>query len=133
MKGCRAENHVISDTTGSENNNALKVKVDLLDTIAKDFSPNLIKIDVEGLELKVLNSILNCSDPFLIQVEVNINNPIFMESFSSINSVLNKQIAEESINIAQHFNLAYTQLKIVSKLENYGFEIDGMVVKVNYL
>ena len=40
-----------------------------------------------------------------------------------INSVLNKQIAEESINIAQHFNLAYTQLKIVSKLENYGFEM----------
>jgi len=53
--------------------------------------PDMIKIDVEGLELKVLNSILNCSDPFLIQVEVNINNPIFMESFSSINSVLNKK------------------------------------------
>ena len=37
-----------------------------------------------------------------------------------INSVLNKKIAEESINIAQHFNLAYTQLKIVNKLEQYG-------------
>ena len=37
-----------------------------------------------------------------------------------INSVLNKQIAEESINISQHFNLAYTQLKIVNKLEQYG-------------
>ena len=37
-----------------------------------------------------------------------------------INSVLNKRIAEESINISQHFNLAYTQLKIVNKLEQYG-------------
>ena len=37
-----------------------------------------------------------------------------------INSVLNKKIAEESINISQHFNLAYTQLKIVNKLEQYG-------------
>jgi len=36
-----------------------------------------------------------------------------------INSVLNKKIAEESINISQHFNLAYTQLKIVNKLEQY--------------
>ena len=37
-----------------------------------------------------------------------------------INSVLNKEIAEESVNIAQHFNLAYTQLKIVNKLEQFG-------------
>ena len=36
-----------------------------------------------------------------------------------INSVLNKKIAEESINISQHLNLAYTQLKIVNKLEQY--------------
>ena len=37
-----------------------------------------------------------------------------------INSILNKDIAEESINIAQNLNLAYTQLKIVNKLENFG-------------
>ncbi len=40
-----------------------------------------------------------------------------------INTVLNKKIAEESINIAQHFNLAFTQLKIVNKLEHYGIKI----------
>ncbi len=40
-----------------------------------------------------------------------------------INSVSNKQIAEESLLISQHFNLAYTQLKIVSKLERYGLDI----------
>ncbi len=53
--------------------------------------PDAIKIDVEGLELKVLNSVLSCSDPFLVQIEVNINNPIFNESFSSINSIMNKK------------------------------------------
>ena len=37
-----------------------------------------------------------------------------------INSVLNKDIAQESIKIAQNFNLAYTQLKIVNKLEQFG-------------
>ena len=40
-----------------------------------------------------------------------------------INSVLNKKIAEESINIAQHFNLAYTQLKIVSRLDRNGLNM----------
>ena len=40
-----------------------------------------------------------------------------------INSVLNKNIAEESINIAQHFNLAYTQLKIVSRLDRNGMNM----------
>ena len=37
-----------------------------------------------------------------------------------INSVLNKDIAQESIKIAQNFDLAYTQLKIVNKLEQFG-------------
>ena len=40
-----------------------------------------------------------------------------------INSVLNKDIAQESIKIAQNFNLAYTQLKIVNKLEQFGLTI----------
>ena len=37
-----------------------------------------------------------------------------------INSILNKEIAEDSVKIAQNFNLAYTQLKIVNKLEQFG-------------
>ena len=53
--------------------------------------PDAIKIDVEGFELKVLDSILKCSDPFLIQIEVNINNPIFNESFSAINRIMMKK------------------------------------------
>ena len=40
-----------------------------------------------------------------------------------INSVLNKEIAQESINIAENFDLAYTQLKIVNKLEQFGMDV----------
>ncbi len=40
-----------------------------------------------------------------------------------INSILNKQIAEESISIAENFDLAYTQLKIVNKLEQLGMDV----------
>ena len=36
-----------------------------------------------------------------------------------INSVMNKDIAMWSLDIAQHFSLAYTQLKIAGKLEQY--------------
>jgi len=53
--------------------------------------PDAIKIDVEGLEFSVLSSVLSCSDPFLVQIEVNINNPIFAESFMSINKLMNKR------------------------------------------
>ena len=38
-----------------------------------------------------------------------------------INSILNREIAKESIQIAENFDLAYTQLKIVNKLENFGW------------
>ena len=40
-----------------------------------------------------------------------------------INSVLNKEIAQESIKIAQNFNLAFTQLKIVNRLEQFGLNV----------
>lgn len=59
--------------------------------IYKLSKPDAVKVDVEGLELKVISSILRCSDPFLVQIEVNINNPIFNESFSAINRIMNKK------------------------------------------
>ena len=37
-----------------------------------------------------------------------------------INSSMNKEVAMWSLEIAEHFNLAYTQLKIASKLSEYG-------------
>ena len=41
----------------------------------------MVKIDVEGLEFKVLNSVLSCSLPLNIQIEANTNNSIFDQSF----------------------------------------------------
>ena len=51
----------------------------------------MVKIDVEGLEFKVLNSVLSCSLPLIIQIEANINNSIFDQSFDSINKLLIKK------------------------------------------
>ncbi len=40
-----------------------------------------------------------------------------------LNTVVNKEIAKESISIAENFDLAYTQLKIVNKLEQLGMDV----------
>ena len=40
-----------------------------------------------------------------------------------INSVMNKEIAMWSLDIAEYFNLAYTQLKIAGKLSQYGIDL----------
>ena len=40
-----------------------------------------------------------------------------------INSHMNKEVAMWSLEIAQYFDLAYTQLKIVGKLSEYGVEL----------
>ena len=40
-----------------------------------------------------------------------------------LNSILNKEIAQESIRIAENFDLAYTQLKIVNRLEQFGMDV----------
>ncbi len=53
--------------------------------------PDMVKIDVEGLEFKVLNSVLSCSLPLIVQIEANINNSIFSQSFDSINKLMVKK------------------------------------------
>lgn len=40
-----------------------------------------------------------------------------------LNTVLNKDVAMWSLDIAQHFNLAYTQLKIAHKLQKYDIKL----------
>ena len=40
-----------------------------------------------------------------------------------LNSILNKEIAEESMTIAENFDLAYTQLKVVNKLQQLGMNV----------
>lgn len=59
-----------------------------------------------------------------LQALIQIGLPIQLEDeIIHINTVMNKDIAMSSLNIAQHFNLAYTQLKIASKLKKYGIRL----------
>ena len=59
-----------------------------------------------------------------IQALIQVGLPIQLEDeIIHINSVLNKDVAMWSLNIAQHFNLAYTQLKIVNTLQQYGIKL----------
>jgi len=83
------------------------------------------KIEWKDLKLDKSNSkLLNLPSGSRLQALIQVG---FAEELENeiiyINSVLNKKIAEESINIAQHFNLAYTQLKIVNRLEQYGLSM----------
>lgn len=65
---------------------------------AKDFlkkfkikKPEIVKIDVEGLEEKVLNSILKISKPIIIQTETNINSEIYDNTFDKIHRILTEK------------------------------------------
>ena len=59
-----------------------------------------------------------------IQSLIQVGVPIQLEDeIVHLNSVLNKNVAMTSLDIAQHFNLAYTQLKIAGTLERYGVEL----------
>ena len=58
------------------------------------------------------------------QALIQVGLPIQLEDeIVHMNSVMNKDIAMSSLDIAQHFNLAYTQLKIVGNLQKYGVEL----------
>lgn len=50
--------------------------------------PEIVKIDVEGLENEVLNSVLDVSRPFIIQIETNINSDLYGNTFDQIHQKL---------------------------------------------
>ena len=96
----------------------------------------MLALEILGVEEKIewkTKKTLNTSNSKLLNlpsgrrlqslIQVGLNDELEKE-IVHINSVLNKEIAEESVNIAQHFNLAYTQLKIVNKLEQFGLMMD---------
>ena len=96
----------------------------------------MLALEILGIDEKIkwesrktLNTsnskLLNLSSGKRLQalIQVGFNDELEKE-IVHINSVLNKDIASESLIIAQHFNLAYTQLKIVNKLEQFGLTLD---------
>ncbi|MBT4645521.1 MAG: lytic transglycosylase domain-containing protein [Pelagibacteraceae bacterium] len=96
----------------------------------------MLALEILGIDEKInwgSNNTLNTSNSKLLNlpsgkrlqslIQVGFNDELEKE-IVHINSVLNKEIASESVNIAQHFNLAYTQLKIVNKLEQFGLTIE---------
>ena len=50
--------------------------------------PDMIKVDVEGFELKVLHSIISCSSPLIIQIEANINNSFLVKLFIPFKKII---------------------------------------------
>ncbi len=96
----------------------------------------MLALEILGVEEKILwksktkldtsnSKLLNlpCGKRLQSLIQVGFNDELEKEIIYT-NSTLNKQIAEESVNIAQNFNLAYTQLKIVNKLEQFGLTMD---------
>ena len=96
----------------------------------------MLSLEILGIDEKIkweTTKTLNASNSKLLNlpsgrrlqslIQVGFNEELEKE-IVHINSVLNKEIATESVNIAQHFNLAYTQLKIVNKLEQFGLTMD---------
>ena len=96
----------------------------------------MLALEILGIDEKIkwestktLNTsnskLLNLSSGKRLQalIQVGFNDELEKE-IVHLNSALNKEIASESLIIAQHFNLAYTQLKIVNKLNQSGLTMD---------
>lgn len=52
---------------------------------------DILKIDVEGLELKIIKKILDFELPLIIEVESNFKNSVFGDTFTSLHNFLSKK------------------------------------------
>tara|TARA_Y100000590_G_scaffold432718_1_gene549048 strand:- start:2885 stop:4621 length:1737 start_codon:yes stop_codon:yes gene_type:complete len=82
-----------------------------------DWSKKTLSVEIE----KKINS-LPAGKRIKALIQVGLIDELEKE-IVKINSNLNKEVAMWSLDVAQHFNLAYTQLKIASKLKEYGVEL----------
>ncbi len=95
----------------------------------------MLALEILGVEEKIKwnqRSILNKNNSMLLNlpagkrlqslIQVGFANELEKE-IVHLNTILNKEIAEESISIAENFDLAYTQLKIVNRLEQFGMDV----------
>ena len=53
--------------------------------------PEIVKIDVEGLEIEVLKSVLKVSKPTIIQIETNVNSSVYFNTFDKVHDTLTSQ------------------------------------------
>lgn len=73
--------------------NKLTIHVYTFYDFLKKFSlpkPDIVKIDVEGLEIQVVESILKCCKPLIIELETNINSSLYGNTFTNIHKILTK-------------------------------------------
>lgn len=52
---------------------------------------DILKVDIEGLELSVLKNVLIFSSPLIIEVEANFKNSVFGDTFTDIHNLLSKK------------------------------------------
>ena len=92
-KKVRKNSHILNDEYFGKKKEK-KIQAYSFDDFIKKFfylKPDIIKIDVEGYELDIINSIIKKYDPFLIEVELNINHKIYGNTFNIVNANLLKK------------------------------------------
>ena len=77
---------------GEKNSNIQKI-YSFKDFIKKFFKNkvDIVKIDVEGFEYNIILSLVKYSKPMLIEVETNLNNEVYPNTFDQINLILRKK------------------------------------------
>lgn len=73
--------------------------------------PDIIKIDVEGFEKKIIRSILKNFKPMIIEIELNNNHPLYGDTFSVIHANL-IEANYELVTFVPNFGKSYKPYKI---------------------
>jgi FkbM family methyltransferase len=74
--------------------NPIRQKVHTFSFIRKKYKIkkiDVLKVDIEGLELKILKEILKFQFPLIIEIEVNFKNSVFGDTFTPIHNFLSKK------------------------------------------
>lgn len=94
--------------------NRIKVDIYNFKDFVKKFSldkPDILKIDTEGYEEKIVEPILNNYKPYLIEIELNNNHPLYGDSFSKI-----------------HLKMKKKNYELVTFVPNYGTHDEPFIV-----
>lgn len=92
-KKAKKQNEKLDKDYYGEKNETKVQSYSFNDFVKKFFfkNPDIVKIDVEGFEASIIKSIFKSYNPFLIEIELNVNNRIYSNTFNEINNILVKK------------------------------------------
>ena len=95
--------------------------------------PDILKIDAEGFEYKILKSTLKTCKPLLVQVETNVNNPFLNQTFFEVYELMKRNNYKMYTILPYYGYYDYNSNKFINTTNDVNYKDPEFNISKNYI